>query len=389
MSFPNKQADFLLQRGFSRRDLGRMASLFTAGAALPFYNEYAMAQEAQQRTLRGTGTARRAMDADAVRISSNENPLGPCKEGLEAIAKVAPYGGRYSPFNEQGAFVTTVAEMEGLKESYIAPYAGSSDPLHRVSCAFTSPKNSWVMASPGYGGGAPEFIGSKTTQVPLRADYSHDVEAMIKADPDGGVFYVCNPNNPSGTVTSREDIEYLLSHKKKDAVVVVDEAYIHFADTAKPCTDLVAADKDVIILRTFSKVYGMAGIRAGFAMGRPDLLAKLRPFGAGMLPITGLACATASLKVKNLVAERKAINKRIRENTFEFLAKRNVKVVPSETNFFMMEVNRKGEEFAQAMAAEKIFIGRVWKAWPTKVRVTVGTQEEMDKFKAAFQKITA
>src|SRR5262249_35481834 len=91
----------LLQRGFTRRQLGRIATIVTGGAALPFYNEFAMAQDAEQRTMRGG--ARRAMDADAVRISSNENPLGPCKEGLEAIAKVAPYGGRYSPFNEQGA----------------------------------------------------------------------------------------------------------------------------------------------------------------------------------------------------------------------------------------------------------------------------------------------
>src|SRR4029077_609889 len=105
----------LLHRGFTRRDVGRMATLLTAGAGLPFYNEYAMAQDAQRRM----GGARRAMDPDAVRISSNENPLGPCKEGLEAIAKVAPHGGRYSPFGEQGDFVTAIAEAEGVKESYV------------------------------------------------------------------------------------------------------------------------------------------------------------------------------------------------------------------------------------------------------------------------------
>ncbi len=242
---------------------------------------------------------------------------------------------------------------------------------------------------PGYGGGAPQFIGSKTVRVPLRADFSHDVEAMIKMDPDAGAYYICNPNNPSGTITARKDIEYLLANKKKDAVVVVDEAYIHFAETAQPCNDLVAADKDVIVLRTFSKVYGMAGIRAGFALGRPDLLAKMRPYGAGMLPITGLACATASLKAKSLVAERRAINKKIRENTFAFLEKKNVKYIPSETNFFMMEVNQPGTEVAQALAKDKVFIGRVWAAWPTKVRVTVGTQEEMDKFTAAYSKLLA
>src|SRR3954471_7265942 len=320
MSIPEKQVDSFLHRGFSRRQVGRIASVLTAGAAFPFYNEFAMAQEAERRM----GGARRAMDPDAVRISSNENPLGPCKEGLEAIAKVAPHGGRYSPFGEQGDFVTAIAETEGVKESYVAAFAGSSDPLHRSTCAFTAPNRSWCMGEPGYGGGAPEFIGSKTVRVPLRKDFSHDVEAMIKTDPNAGVYYVCNPNNPSGTVTSRADIEYLLANKKKDAVVVVDEAYIHFSESAQPCNDLVAADKDVIVLRTFSKVYGMAGIRAGFAMGRPDLLAKLRPYGTGFLPITGLACATASLRVKGLVAERREINRKIRENTFAFLKKKGI-----------------------------------------------------------------
>jgi histidinol-phosphate aminotransferase len=385
MSLLPVASDSFLQRGFTRRDVGRIARLLTAGAALPFYNEYAMAQDAERRTLRGG--ARRAMDPDTVRISSNENPLGPCKEGLEAIAKVAPYGGRYSPFGEQADFVTTVAEMEGVKEDHVAAFAGSSDPLHRSTCAFTSPTRSWVMANPGYGGGAPEFIGAKTVRVPLRADFSHDVEAMIKADPNAGAYYVCNPNNPSGTPTPRKDIEYLLANKKSDAAVILDEAYIHFSESTKPGNDLVAAGKDVVVLRTFSKIYGMAGIRAGFAMARPDLLAKMRPFGGGMLPITGLACATASMKAKGLIAERRAINKRIRENTFEFLEKKGVKYVPSEANFFMMEVGRPGTEFAQAMAAQKVIIGRVWPAWPTKVRVTVGTQEEMDKFKAAYLKI--
>jgi len=373
----------LLKKGFSRRDIGRIASLITAGAAMPFYNEFTMAQAAapQQR-------GRRA-DPDAVHLDQNENPLGPSAEGLEAIAKVAPHGGRYSPNGEQGELVTAIAESEGVKENYVASFAGSSDPLHRAACAFTAPKRNWVMANPGYGGGAPAFIGSGVTRVALRADFAHDGKAMIDADPDGGVYYICNPNNPTGTVTPRDQIEYILAHKKKDAVVVVDEAYIHFADTAKPCSDLVAADKDVIVMRTFSKVYGMAGIRAGYALGRPDLLAKLRPFGAGFLPITGVACATASLKAKDLVAKRKQINKTIRQNTFAFFDKKGVKYIPSETNCFMMDIGKPHAEVSQALAALKIHVGRAWPVWNTKVRVTVGTQEEMDKFTAAMEKIMA
>ena len=387
MSLSAKLNDSLLQRGFSRRDLGRMASLLTAGATMPFFNEYAMAQDAQQRMLRGTPGARRVNDPDAVRISSNENPMGPCKEGLEAIAKVAPHGWRYSPFGEQGDFITAVAEMEGVKENYVAPFAGSSDPLHRVSCAFTSPTRSWVMGNPGYGGGAPEFIGSKTTRVPLREDFSHDVEAMIKADPDGGVFYVCNPNNPSGTVTPRKDIEYLLANKKKDAVVVVDEAYIHFSENAQPCNDLVAADKDVVVLRTFSKVYGMAGLRAGFALGRPDLLAEVALLRSRIHAGNGFGLRYGKSPSERPGGGEAGDQQRVRENTFAFLEKKGIKYIPSETNFFMMEVNRPGTEFAQAMAAQKVIIGRVWPAWPTKVRVTVGTQAEMDRFIAAVSTI--
>jgi histidinol-phosphate aminotransferase len=382
---PPQQVELLTERGFTRRHMARMATLLTAGAALPFYNEFAMAQDAEQRQQR---VARRPMDPDTIRISSNENPMGPCKEGVEAIAKVAPKGWRYSPGNEQGDFTKTASELLGVKQEYIQATAGSSDPLHRSSCAFTSPTRSWVMANPGYGGGAPAFIGSKVVRVPLRDDYSHDVKAMIKADPDAGAYYVCNPNNPTGTLTTIKDLEYLLANKKKDAVVVVDEAYIHFSDDAESAISLVAADKDVIVLRTFSKVYGMAGLRAGMAIGRPDLLAKMRPFSSGgFLPVTGLACATASMRVKNLVEERRALCKQIRENTFSFLEKKGVSFVPSQGNFFMMEVKQKGEDFAQKMADEKIIIGRIWPVWPTKVRVTVGTQEEMSKFNQAVAKI--
>ena len=386
MSLPPVQTEQLLAKGFSRRHLARMAGIFSSGtAALPLFSEFALAQDAEQRMARGTG--RRAFGADYVRISSNENPLGPSKEGLEALIKVAPQAWRYSPNGEEGELAKTISEIEGVPLDHVQLYGGSSDPLFRTACAYTSPTRSWTMADPGYGGGAPAFIGAKVNKVPLRKDYSHDVEAMVKADPEAGVYYVCNPNNPSGTLTERKDFEHLLANKKKDAIVLSDEAYIHFSSKAQSSADLVAAGKDVIVLRTFSKIYGMAGIRAGFALGRPDLLAKLRPFGVGFLPVPAVACATASLKAKNLVAERRALNRDIRSATFEFLEKKGIEYVPSEANFFMMEVGRPGAEYAKLMADQKVIIGRVWPAWPTMVRVTLGTAEEMAKFKAGVEKI--
>ena len=123
---------------------------------------------------------------------------------------------------------------------------------------------------------------------------------MVAADPNAGIFYICNPNNPTGTLTKRSDIEWALANKPKGSILLLDEAYLHFSD-ATPTTDLVAQDKEIIVLRTFSKLFGMAGLRAGAAIGRPDLLAKMKSYSAGALPITGMVGADASLKVKTLV----------------------------------------------------------------------------------------
>jgi len=144
-----------------------------------------------------------------------------------------------------------------------------------------------------------------------------------------------------------------------------------------------------VVLRTFFKAFGMAGLSAGAALGRPDLLAKLRPYGSDMQRITGLAAATASLKVKALVDERKAIITQIREDVLQLLNKKNIKHGPGESNKFMMEVGRPGGEVAKALEKHKIFIGRVWPVWPRKVRVSIGTREEMNRFQDALMKLMA
>ena len=371
----------LLERGFSRRQMGRIAAALSAGATLPFFNEAALAQRA----------LRFEMPPDAVRINSNENPLGPCTEALEAITHIARDGGRYSPHGEDRQVLNVVAETVDLKPEYVAFFAGSGDPLFRSAVAFTSPTRPWVMCEPGYesGGSTAAFIGSKVIHVPLRKDNSHDVQAMVKAHPNPGVIYITNPNNPTGTLTSLEDIEWTAANMPKGTLLLVDEAYIHFSEKAKSAFGLVTAEKDVIVLRTFSKVYGMAGIRAGYAAGRPDLIAKLRPWGNNSLPVTSLAASMASLKSKTVVPERRKINRDIREDVFAHLDKMNLEYTRSEANHFMVNVRRPGREVVQAMAKEKVMIGRLWPAWPNHVRVSIGTRDDMEKFKAAFSKVMA
>jgi histidinol-phosphate/aromatic aminotransferase/cobyric acid decarboxylase-like protein len=182
-----------------------------------------------------------------------------------------------------------------------------------------------------------------------------------------------------------------LANKKKDAVLVIDEAYVHFSGRDNMSTDLVKADKDVVVLRTFSKIYGMAGLRAGMAYGRPDLLAQLAKFGrTANLSVATMACAAASMKVEaSLLKERVPINKKNRELAFEHLEKIGVSYIPSETNFFMMSVKgMTGPEVGKAMAAKKIMLaGNRWPEWPQHIRVTVGTYEEMGKFNAALDQV--
>ena len=246
------------KNGFSRRNFARFSSMLAAGAAIPFFNESAMAQLSMIGPL----------PADAVKINANENPLGPCKEAAEAIHGVVQKGGRYM-YEETFSFASTLAEVEGLKASYVMPFAGSSDPLHRAVLAYTSPTKSFVMGDPGYEAGqrAAQFIGAKVHRVPLTKDFKHDVKAMATADPNAGLIYICNPNNPTGTITPKVDIEWLVKNKPAGSLLLLDEAYIHLSHSAVPGSYLIAQDKDVIILRTFSKLYGMAGLRAGAAIG--------------------------------------------------------------------------------------------------------------------------
>jgi histidinol-phosphate aminotransferase len=326
--------------------------------------------------------------AGAVMIDANENPLGPCASAREAAAAIVPQGGRYlDGLTEE--LVNTIAEMEGLKADYITIQAGSTELLHHTVCAFTSPQRSYVTADPGYEAGvfAAKAIGARVVKVPLTKSYAHDTRAMLAAGTDAGLFYMCLPNNPTGTLTSHSDVEYLVDNKPKGSIVLVDEAYIHFSD-ATSVADLVKADKDVIVLRTFSKLYGMAGLRCGFALGRPDLLERMYAYGGGnFMPITAMAAATASLKHAGLVQERKKINAGVRDEVFQWLDQNGYSYIRSQSNCFMLDMKRPAKEVIDAMATQKVFIGRIWPVWPTYARITVGTRPEMDQFQAAFKKV--
>jgi histidinol-phosphate aminotransferase len=362
---------------FSRRSFLQVSSAASAALALRIVTEPMLAY-----------AKRPAAPTGGVRINANENPLGPCAAARSAIAALMPDAGRYR-FDLSEELVNFYARGLDVHPDNVRMFAGSSDPLHYTVMAFTSPKASYVTADPGYEAGmyAAKSSGARVVKVPLTKTHAHDVRAMIAAAPDAGVFYICTPNNPTGTLTSHSDIEYLLQNKPKGSIVLVDEAYIHFCD-APSAVDLVASGHDLIVLRTFSKLYGMAGLRCGLAIGRPDLVQKLEDYGGGNpMPVLAVTAASASLKDAQLVAERKRINAEIREETFQWLDRNGYSYIPSVSNCFMLDTRRPAKDVIAAMEQQNVFIGRIWPVMPTYSRITVGTREEMTQFQVALQKV--
>ena len=370
--------------GFSRRNFFRFAAGASALATMPILTEAHLAM------------AQRPHFADpnkGIHIDANENPLGPCDAARQAMIDIVPRGGRYLMGMEDD-LTSTFAKIEGLNPDSVMAFAGSSEPLHYTVLTFTDKGKPLVVADPGYEAPmwAAKVAGAEVIKVPLadpKGAASHDIKAMLAASSTPGVIYICNPNNPTGTCTPRSDIEYAVANAPKDAIILIDEAYIHLCDAPRSL-DFVKAGKNVIVLRTFSKLYGMAGVRMGFAIGRPDLLKQISAHGGfNALPITALAAAKTSLLQPNLVTERKKIIGDIRVDTLAWLKSEGHATTPSESNCFMLETGRPGKEVLAAMAAKDIHIGRIWPAWPTQVRITVGTHDEMLAFRKAFKEVMA
>jgi histidinol-phosphate aminotransferase len=377
---PTPNVDPVACSGLSRRNFLRVAAA-TSALAVPVLTEAHFA------------FAQRPKFSDpnkGIHIDANENPLGPSESARTALAAMIPMGGRYE-FPIQIDLIETFAKQEGLDPESVMAYAGSGEPLQYTVLAFTSKDRPLVTADVTFE--APWWAaasnGAQTIKVPLadpKGAATHDPKALLAAAANPGVIYVCNPNNPTGTITPRKDIEYIVANAPKDTVILIDEAYIHLSD-ATPSLDFVKDGKNVIVLRTFSKLYGMAGLRLGFAIGRPDLIKKLNYFGQNSLPVTTIAAAKASLIDTTLVPTRKKIIGDIRTDNLAWLKTNGFEFTPSQSNCYMVDVKRPGAEVIAAMAKKDIYIGRAWPAWPTYVRITVGTQAEMDAFQKAFKEV--
>ena len=374
--------DDLLSRGYSRRQMMRTAMMFAGGAAaLSMSGEAAVAADDES----GKGL---------VRIGLNECWAGPMAPGLKAGTAALAQSNRYSPNGEIETLTKTSSAIENIPADHISVYPGSGGILSRAIVAYCSPTNGMVMADPSYNNvlRPSQFIKTPISLVALTSDYRHDVKAMLAANPKAGLYYVVNPNNPTGTMTPMSEIEWLVDNKPAGSIVLIDEAYIHWT-TEYPnntANHLVRAGKEVIIARTFSKIFGMAGARCGYLMAQPDVLKKVALFEGDRPSMATAACANASLTATSLIAARRQELIANRSMTEDFLKKRGLRVIgPSYGNMVMVDWKTKTakEMIATYKAANVQIAADRWPVWPTVGRISIGSKKEMEAFFNATNKI--
>jgi histidinol-phosphate aminotransferase len=368
----------------TRRDFaGRLGCLAIAG---PFLSEAYLA-----RSARGDVMHRE----DKVWLDANENPAGPPLSAINAIVSGAAATARYH-FDEFGAFGEALARSENLAPEQVLFGVGSGEIIDAAICAFTSSSRPMITAQPTYEIplALARSLGRNVVQVPLTEEWAFPVKNLADeaAKAGGGLIYLCNPNNPTSSVTPNNDVAWLANNLPSNTVLLVDEAYIHFAqpERVESALKLVHQDRNVVVTRTFSKIYGMAGARAGFGCAKPDLIRAMRPFQDNVIPILGLRAAKAALgESSTLIPDRRAHVARIRSELCAWLHQNNIRYIEPHANFIMMDIGRDARTFGSEMFRKGVAVGRPFPSLKQMLRVTVGLDQEMARFREAFLQVYA
>lgn len=326
-----------------------------------------------------------------IKLASNESPQPPFPEVVEAIAAAAGGVNRY-PDNDWHEPTRALAPVLRISEDNLMFGGGSSDLLRVFSLALGGPGTSAVLAWPSFViyRMAPLLAGSELIEVPLTSDHRFDSRAMIDAvRPDTTVLFVCNPNNPTGTYLSRSELSILISEVPSAVTVIVDEAYFEYVTAPDYATAIPEAleRSNVVVTRTFSKIYGLAALRIGYAIGRPETLRELRraqaPFTVSSL---AQVAAVEALRYPSRVAERRRSNAEERSRVEKELEARHIEFVTSQANFvYLRPRDDHGQSFQRFLEAG-VIVREMGEGF---IRVTVGLPGENDRFIAALEQIRA
>jgi histidinol-phosphate aminotransferase len=381
----------------SRRSFVATLGSGTAGLiAAPFLNwrghEALFAQGTSERPEDRLLASRPGM----IRIDSNENPNGPGQRVLEAITKHFNVANRY-PVKETNDLAAVIAKVHGVQPANVILGCGSGELLRAAVYAFTSPTKALVAPEPTFEapGNFAKFLKHPVNAPPVDKKLSLDLDTMVDASKGSGLVYFCNPNNPTATVHGKSDVIAFVEHVNRaspETTILVDEAYHEYVEDKSygSVVQLALSNPSVVVTRTFSKVFGMAGLRAGYAIGQPDTLKKMSPWllGSNVNQVALAAASAAVVDAAHIAAEQRK-NAESRAMTRKFFEGAGYTVHAAEANFMMVDIRRDAKAFKMECVKHNVAIGRQFLALPNYARISFGTVAEMKKAIPVFKTVLA
>lgn len=356
-----------------------------AGVVAAGFTEFAFAQRA---AINGTAPK------DTVYLNANEFPDGPPPAAIQAMQRVIGESNRYH-YSEFNDFYKAIAASEKLEPEQVLIGSGSSEVLHCAIESFTSPTKPFVTGWPTFEA-MPEMtaaLGHAVVKIPLNGDHAPDVKRLV-AEADkagGGIIHICNPNNPTASIVHKQDLAWLVANLPKNTYLLMDEAYLHFntsPDTESAMKYVREGKPNVLVSRTFSKIYGMAGLRAGFIAGQPEAIKTMTQFRNNVISIVTARAILATFDLgPAFIDERRERNAKVRAEITAWLKSKKINFIDPQANFMMVDVRREVKEVGPQMLAKGVAVGRVFPAYPNMMRVTIGTAPEMAKFRNVLAEV--
>src|SRR5437879_4508131 len=333
-----------------------------------------------------------AEDGGIVRLSANENPYGPCPKALQAMTDSFGLACRY-PDEHNNVLIDKLAKLNGVNHDQILLGDGSGEILKLCAETFTGPQNGKLVAAD------PTFEailnnasanGAEVVKVPLTSSFAHDLPKML-AVAKSGLIYVCNPNNPTASITPKDELRDFVAKTPRETMILADEAYFHFADSPdyESVIPLVKDHPNLIVSRTFSKIYGMAGLRCGYCVAPKETIERMRQQQMwDSVNCMALAAAIANLNDADQVANAQRLISEEKTFVTADIDRIGYKQIPSQANFVMIDVKRPVVPLIQALKQRNVQVGRLFPALPNHMRVTIGKKHEMESFLSAYRQVT-
>ncbi len=338
--------------------------------------------------------ASRVLSPDAIRLDSNENPNGPGQVALDAIRAMFGEASRYPDVPSVELQQAIARQLQVTPENVVVG-CGSGEILRMSSYAFTGPERALVTAAPSFEDPVrhSEQMKAPIRAVPVDASLGLDLDRMLAETSGAGLVFLCNPNNPTATVHGASAVKEFIAQvnrRSPECIVMVDEAYHEYVDDSSYATAIPLAleNPKVVAVRTFSKVFGMAGLRAGYAVGRPETLRRMQPHKLpNSINALAAAAAIASLPDQAHIERERQLNRTARDFTRKTFEGLGFKSGASNTNFIMVPIGRDSRAFKDACARRGILVGRAFPPLTTHARISIGTMDEMKKAAEVFREV--